>query len=266
MFKRVCRIIFINFIYFCFYIPIILLVINSFNSSRFGITWQGFSTKWYKLIIHNSSLLEVTYHSLCIGIITATFTTFIGLLTALSLYHYNMHIKSFISTLLFIVIISPDIVMGISLLLLFILLNFSLGFWSLLFSHITFCLPYVVISIHSRLHDFDSRMIEAAKDLGASEMIILTEIIFPIIFPTIISSWLLSFALSMDDITISTFVTGPEYEILPLKIYSMSKIGITPEINVLATILIIISLFLVIISRIILIKYKTCNQITSLLD
>lgn len=266
MFKYICRMIFINLIYFCFYIPIILLIINSFNKSRFSIIWQGFTIKWYQLIIHNTSLLEVTYHSLFIGIITATFTTFIGLLTALSLYHLNMHIKSFINTLLFIVIISPDIVMGISLLLLFIFLNLSLGFWTLLFAHITFCFPYVVITIHSRLQDFDNRMIEAAKDLGASEFIILTKIILPIIFPTIISSWLLSFALSMDDITISTFVTGPEYEILPLKIYSMSKIGITPEINVLATVLIIISLFLVILSKIILGRYKTYNQITSLLD
>ncbi|QJC37514.1 spermidine/putrescine ABC transporter permease PotC [Enterobacteriaceae endosymbiont of Donacia thalassina] len=266
MFKYICRIIFINLIYFCFYIPIILLIINSFNKSNFGIIWQGFSIKWYQLIIHNYALLEVTYHSLCIGMLTATITTFMGLLTALSLYHFNIHIKSFINILLFIVIISPDIVMGISLLLLFILLNLSLGFWSLLFSHITFCLPYVVINIYSRLEDFDNRMIEAAKDLGASEIIILIKIIFPIILPTIISSWLLSFALSMDDITISTFVTGPEYEILPLKIYSMSKIGITPEINVLATILIIISLFLVIISRIILGRYKTYNQITSFLE
>ncbi|QJC32664.1 spermidine/putrescine ABC transporter permease PotC [Enterobacteriaceae endosymbiont of Donacia dentata] len=266
MFKNIFRIIFINIIYFWFYIPIILLIINSFNSSRYGIIWQGFSTKWYHEIIHNTSLLEVTYHSLCIGMITATFTTFIGLLTALSLYYYNDYIKSFISILLYIVIISPDIVMGISLLLLFIILNFTLGFWSLLFSHITFCLPYVVITIYSRLKNFDIHIVEAAKDLGANEIIILTKIIFPLIFPAIISSWLLSFALSMDDITISTFVTGPEYEILPLKIYSLAKIGITPEINVLATILIVISLFLVILSRIILGKSKIYNQITSLVD
>ncbi|QJC33064.1 spermidine/putrescine ABC transporter permease PotC [Enterobacteriaceae endosymbiont of Donacia semicuprea] len=266
MFKYILRIIFMYLIYFWFYIPIILLVINSFNSSRYGIIWQGFSTKWYYEILHNTSLLEVTYHSLIIGIITATFTTLIGLLTALSLYHYNDYIKSFISILLYIVIISPDIVMGISLLLLFVLLNFTLGFWSLLFSHITFCLPYVVITIYSRLQNFNIYILEAARDLGANEIIILTKIIFPLILPAIISSWLLSFALSMDDITISTFVTGPEYEILPLKIYSMSKIGITPEINVLSTILIIISLFLVILSRIILGKSKIYNQITSLLN
>ncbi|QJC36283.1 spermidine/putrescine ABC transporter permease PotC [Enterobacteriaceae endosymbiont of Donacia cincticornis] len=266
MFKYICRIIFINIIYLWFYIPIILLIINSFNSSRFGIIWEGFSTKWYFLTIHNSSLLRVTYHSLCVSIITATFTTLIGLLTALSLYYYNVYVKFLINILLFIVIISPDIVMGISLLLLFILLDFPLGFWSLLFSHITFCFPYVVINIYSRLKNFDIRMIEAAKDLGANETIILTKIILPIIFPVIISSWLISFVLSMDDITISTFVTGPEYEILPLRIYSMAKIGITPEINVLATILIVISLFLVIISKILLGKYKIFNEINSLLE
>ncbi|QJC33880.1 spermidine/putrescine ABC transporter permease PotC [Enterobacteriaceae endosymbiont of Donacia provostii] len=266
MFKYICRIIFITLIYIWLYIPIILLIINSFNKSNFGMIWKGFSIKWYYLILHNNSLLQVTYHSLCISIITATFTTIMGLLTSLSLYYCNIHIKSLINTLLFIVIISPDIVMGISLLLLFIIINFPLGFWSLLFAHITFCFPYVVINIYSRLQNFDIRMIEAAKDLGANEIVILQKVILPIIFPVIISSWLISFVLSMDDITISTFVSGPEYEILPLKIYSMAKIGITPEINVLATILILLTLLLVIISKIILGKYKIFNTINSLLS
>ncbi|QJC31843.1 spermidine/putrescine ABC transporter permease PotC [Enterobacteriaceae endosymbiont of Donacia tomentosa] len=263
MFRNICRIIFINLIYCWFYIPIILIIINSFNKSKFGVKWEGFSIKWYYAILHNYSLLEVTYHSLLIGCITAVFATLLGLLISLSLCYYNIHLKSFISTLLFIVIMSPDIVMAISLLLLFILLDFPLGFWSLLISHITFCLPYVVITIYSQLKNFDNKIFEAAKDLGASEFIILTKIILPLIFPAIISSWLLSFALSMDDVTISTFVTGPTYEVLPLRIYSMAKIGISPEINVLATILIVISLCLVILSRIILGKYKTYNQITS---
>ncbi|QJC28383.1 spermidine/putrescine ABC transporter permease PotC [Enterobacteriaceae endosymbiont of Plateumaris braccata] len=262
MFKYFLRNSFIFLIYSWFYIPIIILIINSFNLSNFGNQWQGFSFKWYYYIINNSFLIEATYHSLTIAIISATFATIMGFLTAITLYYCNLYIKSFISILLFIVIVSPDIIMAISLLLLFILLNFTLGFWTLLFSHITFCIPYVVITIYSRLKNFDNRIIEAAKDLGASDNIIITKIILPLMLPAILSSWLLSFTLSMDDITISTFVTGPTYEILPLKIYSMVKIGVSPEINALATILIIISLLLFLISRIILKKfYKNYYQI-----
>ncbi|QJC29271.1 spermidine/putrescine ABC transporter permease PotC [Enterobacteriaceae endosymbiont of Plateumaris rustica] len=264
MFKNFLRNIFIILIYSWFYIPIIILIIDSFNSSNFSTQWQGFSIKWYYYIINNNFLLEATYHSLIIAIISATFSTIIGFLTAITLYYYcNLYImKLFISILLFIVIVSPDIIMAISLLLLFILFNLTLGFWTLLLSHITFCIPYVVITIYSRLKNFDNHILESAKDLGANNNIIILKIILPLIFPVILSSWLLSFALSMDDITISTFVTGPTYEILPLKIYSMVKIGISPEINALATILIIISLFLFLCSRIILNKfYKNNHQI-----
>ncbi|QJC30159.1 spermidine/putrescine ABC transporter permease PotC [Enterobacteriaceae endosymbiont of Plateumaris sericea] len=262
MFKYLLRNIFIILVYSWFYIPIIILIINSFNLSIFGNQWQGFSIKWYYSIINNHFLLEATYHSLIIAIITATCATIMGFLTAITLYYCNVYFKSFISILLFIVIVSPDIIMAISLLLLFILFNFTLGFWTLLVSHITFCLPYVVITVHSRLKNFDSRILDAAKDLGASDSVIIIKIILPLILPTILSSWLLSFALSMDDITISTFVTGPTYEILPLKIYSMVKIGISPEINALATILIMISLLLVLSSRIILNNfYKNYYQI-----
>jgi spermidine/putrescine transport system permease protein len=125
------------------------------------------------------------------------------------------------------------------------LLGMSLGFWSLLFSHITFCLPFVVITVYSRLKGFDVRMLEAAKDLGASETTILRKIILPLAMPAVAAGWLLSFTLSMDDVVVSSFVTGPTFEILPLKIYSMVKVGVSPEVNALATILMLLSLLLV---------------------
>ncbi|QJC30595.1 spermidine/putrescine ABC transporter permease PotC [Enterobacteriaceae endosymbiont of Neohaemonia nigricornis] len=256
MCKNFFKNILLYIIYSWLYIPIILLIINSFNSSIFGVEWHGFSLKWYTLLLNNSLLLQSTYHSIIIGILSATITTCIGLLTALFLYHLHNYIKYFISTLLFIVIMSPDIVMAISLLLLFMLLHFPLGFFSLLCAHITFCLPYVVIIMYSRLNNFDKLMLEAAKDLGANDIIIFNKIILPLILPAIISSWLLSFALSIDDITISSFVSSPSYETLPLRIYSMAKIGATPEINALATILITISIILVFLSKKFLDKYS----------
>ena len=239
MIGRLLRGGFMTAIYAYLYIPIIILIVNSFNSSRFGINWQGFTTKWYSLLMNNDSLLQ------------ATFATLIGSLTAVALYRYRFRGKPFVSGMLFVVMMSPDIVMAISLLVLFMLLGIQLGFWSLLFSHITFCLPFVVVTVYSRLKGFDVRMLEAAKDLGASEFTILRKIILPLAMPAVAAGWVLSFTLSMDDVVVSSFVTGPSYEILPLKIYSMVKVGVSPEVNALATILLVLSLVMVIASQLI---------------
>ncbi|HAD3537499.1 TPA_asm: spermidine/putrescine ABC transporter permease PotC [Salmonella enterica subsp. enterica serovar Typhimurium] len=249
MIGRLLRGGFMTAIYAYLYIPIIILIVNSFNSSRFGINWQGFTTKWYELLVNNDSLLQAAQHSLTMAIFSATFATLIGSLTAVALYRFRG--KPFVSGMLFVVMMSPDIVMAISLLVLFMLLGIQLGFWSLLFSHITFSLPFVVVTVYSRLKGFDVRMLEAAKDLGASEVTILRKIILPLAMPAVAAGWLLSFTLSMDDVVVSSFVTGPGYEILPLKIYSMVKVGVSPEVNALATVLLVLSLVMVIASQLI---------------
>ena len=136
-------------------------------------------------------------------------------------------------------------------LVLFMIIGVKLGFLSLLIAHITFCLPYVVITVSSRLSDFDGKMLEAAKDLGASEVTILRKIILPLALPSIISGWLLSFTISLDDVVVSSFVTSPSYEVLPLKIFSLVKTGVTPEVNALATIMIVFSLTLVVLSQLV---------------
>jgi len=245
MMARLLRGSFMAIIYAWFYIPIVILIVNSFNASRFGINWQGFTTRWYSLLLNNDSLIQAAQHSLIMGVLSASCATLIGALTAVALFRYRFRGKPFVSGMLFVVIMSPDIVMAISLLVLFMLLGMSLGFWSLLFSHITFCLPFVVITVYSRLKGFDVRMLEAAKDLGASETTILRKIILPLAMPAVAAGWLLSFTLSMDDVVVSSFVTGPTFEILPLKIYSMVKVGVSPEVNALATILMLLSLLLV---------------------
>jgi spermidine/putrescine transport system permease protein len=252
MIARLLRGGFMTVIYAWFYIPIAILIVNSFNASRFGINWQGFSTQWYSLLMNNDSLIQAAQHSLLMGVLSASCATLIGSLTAVALYRYRFRGKPFVSGMLFVVMMSPDIVMAISLLVLFMLLGISLGFWSLLFSHITFCLPFVVITVYSRLKGFDVRMLEAAKDLGASETTILRKIILPLAMPAVAAGWLLSFTLSMDDVVVSSFVTGPTFEILPLKIYSMVKVGVSPEVNALATILLLLSLLLVGVSQLLL--------------
>lgn len=240
---------FMSLVYLFLYLPIIVLIVNSFNASKFGIKWGGFTTKWYGELLNNDSLIQAAGHSITIAVFSATAATVIGSLTAVALFRYQFKGKGAVNGLLFIVMMSPDIVMAISLLALFLVIGFELGLITLLISHITFCLPFVVVTVYSRLKGFDVKMLEAAKDLGASEWIILKRIILPLAKPAVAAGWLLSFTLSLDDVIISSFVTGPSYEILPLKIYSMVKVGISPEVNALATVMLVVSLILVMMSQ-----------------
>ncbi|MGR4990383.1 spermidine/putrescine ABC transporter permease PotC [Vibrio rotiferianus] len=246
---RTVRFSFMALVYAFLYLPIIVLIVNSFNANKFGMKWGGFTTKWYETLVNNDSLMQAAWHSLNVAVFSATAATIIGSLTAVALFRYSFKGKGAVNGMLFVVMMSPDIVMAISLLALFLVLGAQLGFFTLLISHITFCLPFVVVTVYSRLNGFDVKMLEAAKDLGASEWVILKQIILPLAKPAVAAGWLLSFTLSLDDVIISSFVTGPTYEILPLKIYSMVKVGISPEVNALATVMLIVSLVLVVISQ-----------------
>jgi spermidine/putrescine transport system permease protein len=226
-----------------------VLIANSFNANKFGIKWGGFTTKWYHALMNNDSLMQAAWHSISVAVFSATAATIIGSLTAVALFRYQFRGKNMVNGMLFVVMMSPDIVMAISLLALFLVLGAKLGFMTLLIAHITFCLPFVVVTVFSRLNGFDVKMLEAAKDLGASEWVILKKIILPLAKPAVAAGWLLSFTLSLDDVIISSFVTGPTYEILPLKIYSMVKVGISPEVNALATVMLVVSLVLVVTSQ-----------------
>lgn len=249
--SRLLRNIFMFVVYAYLYIPIIILVTNSFNEDRYGLSWKGFSWNWYERLFNNDTLIQAAFHSVTIAFFAATLATIVGGLTAIALYRYRFRGKQAVSGMLFIVMMSPDIVMAVSLLALFMVVGISLGFWSLLLAHVTFCLPYVTVTIFSRLNGFDARMLEAAKDLGASEVTILRKIILPLALPAVVSGWLLSFTISLDDVVVSSFVSGVNYEILPLRIFSLVKTGVTPEVNALATIMIVLSLGLVILSQLV---------------
>lgn len=249
---RTFRLGFLALILFFIYLPIGVLVVNSFNDSRYGTSWQGFTFKWYERLFANESLMTAATHSLTIAIVAATVATLIGTLGAVALYRYQFKGKAAMSSMVFVSMLTPDIVMAISLLIIFIALGIQLGFVSLLIAHITFCLPFVIIAVYSRLRGFDVRMLEAARDLGAGEGYIFRKIIFPLALPAIASGWLLSFTLSLDDVIVSAFVTGPGYEILPLKVYSMVRVGVSPEVNAISTLLLVISLTLVAISQLLL--------------
>jgi spermidine/putrescine transport system permease protein len=236
------------------YAPVLVLIVNSVNQSRYGLEWAGFSWQWYEKLFSNASLLAAAGNSLTIAILSATAAAIIGTLTATALYRYQFRGKKTVSFMLFTHMLTPDIVMAIALLSVFILIGMQLGFWSLLIAHITFCLPYVVTTVFARLNGSDPRILEAARDLGASEAQVFWRIVVPMALPAILSGWLLSFTLSLDDVIVSTFVTGPSYEILPIRVYSMVKVGVSPEINALATVLLIFSLTMVAISQLLIRK------------
>jgi spermidine/putrescine transport system permease protein len=238
------------------YLPIIVLVVNSFNASKYGIHWAGFTWKWYVKLFSNEGLMQAAGHSALIAITSASLATVIGTLAAVALHRYQFKGKAILSSMVFVSMLTPEIVLAIALLIIFILLGIQLGFWSLLLAHITFCLPFVIVAVYSRLRGFDMKMLEAARDLGATEGKVFMKIILPLALPAVAAGWLLSFTLSLDDVIVSAFVTGPSYEILPLKIYSMVRVGVSPEVNAISTTLLVVSLVLVIVSQLLLREEK----------
>jgi len=251
---------FIGLVFLYLYLPMAVLVTNSFNKSKYGHKWSGFSLKWYEELWDNDAMMQAFGHSLLIAALAATAATLIGTLMALAIHRYKFPLKNATSSLLFVLMMSPDIVLAITFLIIFIALGIQLGFWSLLIAHITFCLPFVVITVYAQMKSLDPNILEAAQDLGASEARIFRVIILPIMAPAVLAGWLLSFTLSLDDVIISSFVTGPGFEILPIRVFSMVKVGVSPEVNALATVLLVMSLTLVAVTTYLINKGKTLND------
>jgi spermidine/putrescine transport system permease protein len=246
---RLSRAAYLSATYLFFYLPIIVLIVYSFNNTQYSLLWHGFTWQWYVELFNDSDLWIATWHSFFLGISAATIATSIGMLAAVLLYRYKFLGRNFLNGLIFILILSPEIVTGASLLMLFTALKLSMGFLTLLIAHISFCVPFVIVTTFSRLVSFDKNIFEAAKDLGANDWLILRRIIFPLLWPALFAGWLLSFTLSLDDVIISYFVAGPEFEILPLRIYSMVRSGIKPEINALCSVLFCVTLMLIVLSQ-----------------
>src|SRR5579862_6528088 len=240
---------YLTLIYLFFYISIIVLIIYSFNDAQYSLLCHGFTWKWYEELFADNDLWMATWHSFFLGCTSATVATFVGLLAAVSLYRYRFFGRNLLNSLVFILIVSPEIVTGASLIILFSLLSLPLGFTTLLLSHISFCIPFVIVTTYSRLVSFDKNIFEAAKDLGAHDWLILVRIILPLLWPALFAGWLLSFTLSLDDVIISYFVTGPEFEILPLRIFSMVRSGVKPEINALCSVLFCFTFALILLSQ-----------------
>lgn len=240
---------FMIIVYGLLYFPILVLILYSVNNARYSLQWHGFSTQWYRELIQDNNLWSALFHSIYLGISASFIATITGLSACIYLFlHPNYkYFRSFYGTLLLLVII-PDLILGVALLIFFNITSAPLGFFSLLIAHITFCIPFVVLTINSRIHTLNINIFNSALDLGATRFTALKRIIFPLLWPAISSAFLLCFTLSFDDVIISYFVAGPDFNILPLTIYSLVRTGVTPELNALCTVTFLISMVLVIVS------------------
>lgn len=226
------------FIIFLFlYTPIITLMVFSFNNSKTMGKWSGFTLKWYEQLFNNQRLMSALYYTILIAFLASVISTIVGTISAIAISQMKGKLKALILNINYIPVLNPDIVTGIALMSLFIFLNFNFGFTTMLLAHITFDIPYVILSVLPKIQQLPENTIDAAADLGATPLYTLWKVIIPQIKPGIFSGFLMAFTMSIDDFVISFFTTGPGVTNLSIEIYSMARRGIKPEINALSTLM-----------------------------
>jgi spermidine/putrescine transport system permease protein len=237
-------------IYLFLYAPILILLVFSFNASKSRGIWAGFTLKWYLELFQDRQIMKALYNTVIIAVLSSAIATVIGTAAAIGIHNMKKLKRKIVMNLTYIPVVNPDIVTGLSLMLLFIFTNFRLGFISLLLAHITFNIPYVILSVLPKLKQLDKNLYEAALDLGATPLYAYRKVILPEIMPGVITGLLLAFTLSIDDFVISFFTTGSGVSTLSIIVYSMARRGINPKINALSTLLFITVLLLLVIVNI----------------
>lgn len=245
------------------YAPIAVLIVFSFNSSKSRALWTGFTFDWYKKMFTNDVILSSLVHTLIIAVISTIFATIIGTLAAIGINAMNRWVKSLILNLTYMPIINPEIVTGVSLMLLFVFVRdrlgvpIKMGFLTLVLAHITFSIPYVILNVLPKLRQMDKNIYDAALDLGCSPALAFVKVVIPEIMPGIISGFLMAFTFSLDDFIISYFVSGTTFSTLPITIYAMTRKKVSPEINALSTVVFIIVMLVLIASNYLDVKRET---------
>ena len=227
------------------YVPLLIVIVYSFNDSRLNAEWVGFTFGWYDKLFHNQDMLLAAGNSLLIGLTASAVSTVLGTMAGLAMYRYRNRL---LSILVLAPIAIPEILMGVSLLIFFVLLNLTLGLVSVALAHIAFCIGFVAIVVRSRLAGMDESLTEAARDCGASPLNAFRYVTLPLIMPGVIAGALMAFTLSIDDFVITFFTAGAGTVTLPLQIYSMIKIAVTPEVNAISTLLMLLTLALIIVA------------------
>lgn len=233
------------------YMPLIVVIVFSFNDSKLNAEWVGFTTKYYGLLFHNEKMLLAARNSLLIGIVASFFATVLGTLAGIALHKYR---PKFLSFLVLTPIAIPELLVGVSLIIFYVLVNeltgyLELGFTTVLLSHIAFCLGFVALIVNARMKGMDDALVEAARDLGASPFQAFRLVTLPQILPAIIAGALMAFTLSIDDFVITFFTAGAGVSTLPTEIYSMIKIAVTPEVNAISAVLLLTSLTLILLVK-----------------
>ena len=240
------------------YVPVFLLIVFSFNTSPMSIVWQGASLKWYDQLFSDRALLEVTQNSLMVAVSSTVVAVVLGTGAAIALERRRGRGSNILNAALLLPLVIPEILMGIALLLFFVMIQVPLGLGTVTIGHIVFNLPLVTLVIRTRLRKLDPQLEEAARDLGATSWQAFRKVTLPLLQPAIIGSALMAFTVSLDDFVVTFFTTGPGATTLPLKVFSMIKTGITPEINALSALLVGISM--VLISMSVFLQQKRSNQ------
>lgn len=229
-------------VYLFLYLPLIVVVVFSFNDSKLNAEWVGFTWKWYEKLLHNDEILTAAMNSLFIASVSAVLATVLGTFAGVALHRFR---QKWLSALVLGPIAMPDILIGVSLLLMFILFNITLGTLSIILAHVSFCIGFVALAVQSRMAGMDRSLIEAARDLGASPWQGFRRVTLPLLMPGIIAGAMMAFTLSIDDFVITFFTAGVGSATLPLEIYSMVKIAVTPEVNAVSTLLMLLTLVLI---------------------
>lgn len=238
-------------VYVFLYLPIAVVIAFSFNTSRMNVIFEGFTFDWYVSMWSNTLLMEAFRNTILVALISTLISTVLGTLCAVGLNRFQFRLKETISSALYIPIVIPELVFAISMLILFSSINITMNMATLIISHVTFSLPFVVITVRSRLAGFDNSIEEAARDLGANEFRTFFRVTLPMIAPGVMSGAMLALTLSLDDVVVSFFTAGVNSQTLPLRILSMVKKGISPDVNALSTLMIIGAVLLLVVTTII---------------
>tara|TARA_R110002073_G_scaffold192254_1_gene351024 strand:- start:281 stop:1066 length:786 start_codon:yes stop_codon:yes gene_type:complete len=233
-------------VYIFLYIPLIIVVVYSFNDSKLNAEWTGFTLSWYQTLFNNEEMLIAARNSLIIAVSASFLATTLGTMAGLAIHRYRLKV---LPILAFTPVAIPEILLGVSLLLFFLqVLNLTLGMISIIIAHTTFCIGFVAIIVRARLQDMDEHIFEAARDLGATPWQSFHQITLPLIKPAVIAGALMSFTLSIDDFVITFFTKGVGEPILPIQIYTMIKVAVTPEVNAISTLMMLLTLIMIIVA------------------
>jgi len=240
--KKAVEKIYMAIVFAFLYIPILVLIVNSFNESKSRSVWTGFTFDWYKRLLSNQTILTSLGNTLIIAVIASVSATIIGTAAAIGIFNMKKIMRTFIMNITYIPLLNPEIVTGVSLMLLFVSLNVSFGYFTLILAHITFCIPYVILSVLPKLRQTNRYFYESALDLGCSPAQAFIKVVIPEIMPGIITGFLMSLTYSIDDFVISYFTYGPTSQTLSITIFSMTRRKVSPEVNALSAIIFVIVL------------------------